>query len=321
MQYAPSLVGGQRPQGELDGRHVRGLEVEDRFGRRRVHRGRAVARQSERHGRHRRAGGERELVAAHRLAVAVSRAGLERDGVARGGLEADAHGDATLARVHVAFEIRRAESRDAHLVLESRRIHRRREVDPHSVTRRVLIAVRGLRAGDRRLRDRDERGRAHIRTHAAVRAFQSLVEGDRVPGPDTEPLARVPGEQGPGIVPLERPGWDGTRVGVLDAESGLRRRVHRLVEGDIDLLPRPAVDPVRVGLDRVDRRHDRRERRVEVLRQYAVRRRRESLRHLQVVRRRGREVRRQEVVDRGVEPFTGAVERGLEHDDWISALR
>ena len=204
------------------------------------------------------------------MAVAVGRARTERHGVLRRRLESDADGDALLAGIHIALEVRGAESGDAHLVLESGRVHRRREVDPHAVARRVLVAVDGRRVRDRRLPDGGERRCARIRAHAAVGTLQTLVHGDRVARLHAEPLARIPRKDRAGVVPLEGAGRDRAVGGVLDAEPCLRRRVHRLVERDVDLLPRAAVDPVRVGLDRVDAGHDRREGRAPVLLEHAI---------------------------------------------------
>ena len=138
---------------------------------------------------------------------------------------------------------------------------------------------------------------------------------------EQQALGRVEREHGVGVVPRELPGRRRAGGRARDAEAARRGWVHGLVEADIDLLPRAAVDPVRVRLDRIDRRRDRRERPAVVVLQHAIRRGGEALCDPHLVRRRRREVRRDKAVDRRVEPFAGPVKRGLEHDYRIGALR
>ena len=104
-----------------------------------------------------------------------------------------------------------------------------------------------------------------------MRSLETLVDRDGVAGLRGEALRGIEREEGVRIVPLERARRGGAGLRVHDAEAGRGRRVHRLVERHVDLLPRTRVDPVRVGLYRVDGRRDRRERRGPVLLQHPVR--------------------------------------------------
>ena len=71
VHETPAFVRGERPERELDRRQVRRLVVEDRLGRGRVERLRAVARERERNGGGGLGGGERERIAAQDLAVPI----------------------------------------------------------------------------------------------------------------------------------------------------------------------------------------------------------------------------------------------------------
>ena len=260
-------------------------------------------------------------MARHDLPVAVHGPRGERHRVRGRGPQGDVHAEAELARVDVVLELLRAKSAHAHLAFERVRVHRIRELEADPVALGVGRAVGRIRLLHGGHPDRGERGGALPGGRTAARASLALVHGDEVLRARGHARGRVEGERRAIGVPGELPAHRRAGLRVAHAQAVGRGGVHRLVEDDDRLLPRPAVEPASVGRDRVHRGSDGRERRMEVALEDAVRGGGEAPRDGHAVRRGRYEVCGDEAVDRGVEPLAFAMERWLEHEYGIGPLR